>query len=140
MRVSPEDLCYLNRFQALAEQDDVVGDTLDLSGCAEDIEEGVEDCDEFGVGVRASEPQPLPPGPLAAGATRASEDDGEEEAMRVQMVPLPSQPTPEERRMHELTHLPFRSWCRHCMMGKCKANPHARQDHEEASLPICSFD
>ena len=27
----------------------------------------------------------------------------------------PSKPTNEERREHEFTHVPFRSWCRHCV-------------------------
>ena len=27
------------------------------------------------------------------------------------------QPSQQEREEHEMTHLPFRSWCRHCIMG-----------------------
>jgi hypothetical protein len=29
-------------------------------------------------------------------------------------VASPSEPTPEERALHELTHIPFRSWYRLC--------------------------
>ena len=32
----------------------------------------------------------------------------------------PKEPTSEERKVHELTHLPFRSWCRHCIRGRGK--------------------
>ena len=28
----------------------------------------------------------------------------------------PRQPSEQEREEHEMTHLPFRSWCRHCIM------------------------
>ena len=30
----------------------------------------------------------------------------------------PEEPTEEERRRHELTHLPYRSWCKWCVLGK----------------------
>ena len=35
----------------------------------------------------------------------------------------PKMPTVEERREHELTHLPYRSWCRHCVKGRGKEEP-----------------
>ena len=40
---------------------------------------------------------------------------------------MPTEPTQEERELHELTHLPFRSWCSTCVKAK------SRQSH---SLPI----
>ena len=27
----------------------------------------------------------------------------------------PKEPSAEERREHELTHLPYRNWCKHCV-------------------------
>ena len=30
----------------------------------------------------------------------------------------PKEPTKVEREEHEKTHLPFRSWCRHCVRGR----------------------
>ena len=30
----------------------------------------------------------------------------------------PKEPTAQERAEHMLTHMPFRSWCRHCVRGK----------------------
>ena len=30
----------------------------------------------------------------------------------------PRQPTDEERRTHNLTHLPYRSWCERCVKGR----------------------
>ena len=36
----------------------------------------------------------------------------------------PKLPTPEGITDHDLSHLPYRSWCRHCVKGRCKENPH----------------
>ena len=38
---------------------------------------------------------------------------------------VPKEPTAQERAEHELTHLPFRSWCKTCVMSK------SRQDHSK---------
>ena len=35
----------------------------------------------------------------------------QQEARRAQGIPAPQQPTEQERMEHELTHLPYRSWC-----------------------------
>jgi hypothetical protein len=40
---------------------------------------------------------------------------------------LPKEPSDEERRSHELTHLPYRSWCYSCVAGTSKEDPHKRQ-------------
>ena len=32
-------------------------------------------------------------------------------------IQVPKEPTPQERAEHELTHLPFRSWCKTCVMS-----------------------
>ena len=51
----------------------------------------------------------------------------------------PRQPTEEERRQHEMTHLPYRSWCRHCVKGRGKNAPHKKQD-DEGELHEVHFD
>ena len=51
----------------------------------------------------------------------------------------PAEPSDEERRQHDLTHLPYRSWCRHCVGGRGKEAPHRRQEcHSE--LPELHLD
>ena len=35
-------------------------------------------------------------------------------------------PSQEEVEKHNLTHLPFRNWCPHCMRGRGKEAPHHR--------------
>lgn len=32
------------------------------------------------------------------------------------------QPSERERKLHEVTHLPFKRWCSFCVMGKSRAN------------------
>ena len=47
--------------------------------------------------------------------------DGEEDSGEVQAsrkVSQPRAPSAEERRVHNLTHCPFRSWCEHCVRGQ----------------------
>ena len=39
----------------------------------------------------------------------------------------PMQPTEQEKGDRELTHLPYRSWCRHCVRGRGKTAAHKKQ-------------
>ena len=55
----------------------------------------------------------------------ADEDDEDENVVdedfcktKVKKLQNPKDPTKEEREEHEKTHLPFRSWCRHCVRGR----------------------
>ena len=42
----------------------------------------------------------------------------------------------EELHRHNLTHMPYRSWCPHCVRGRGKEMSHRRKkDLEEASVP-----
>ena len=63
------------------------------------------------------------------------ESDGAEESGTEAKVPWrvrePGDPTPEERAQHEVTHLPFRSWCRFCVMGRGRQEGHFRQERRE---------
>ena len=34
----------------------------------------------------------------------------------------PTEPTPQERALHELTHIPYCTWCSHCVRAKAKQN------------------
>ena len=64
------------------------------------------------------------------------EDDGfffgdgdlefEQGSRRPIAAPNPKKPSKEEVAEHELTHLPFRSWCAHCVRGKGKSADHRK--------------
>ena len=50
-----------------------------------------------------------------------------EESTKAKALRQPYQPTPEEIAEHELTHIPFRDWCVHCMKGRGQSNQHRCQ-------------
>ena len=52
----------------------------------------------------------------------------------------PRQPTEEERREHEMTHIPFRNWCRHCVRGRGKEEDHRNMGEEERTIPQVNMD
>ena len=65
------------------------------------------------------------------------------EGQEARRVSRPVQPTKEEVLQHELTHLPFRSWCAHCVRGKGRNPPHKRitkMRKEEREVPTVSMD
>ena len=53
-------------------------------------------------------------------------DDSQEEFQQQRGLRDPGQPTQAERDEHDLTHIPFRPWCEHCVRGKSKRNPNRR--------------
>jgi len=54
----------------------------------------------------------------------------------------PKKPSRQEVEDHERDHIPFRSWCSHCMRGKSKASPHraGQEEGQERAKPIVSLD
>ena len=53
----------------------------------------------------------------------------------------PMMPSRQEVLEHYVTHIPFRSWCAHCVAGKCKSKPHfQKREEEESDVPLIAFD
>ena len=46
---------------------------------------------------------------------------------RVRALPWPIQLTKAQREEHELTHLPFAAWCRHCVVSRSQNDPRRRK-------------
>ena len=61
----------------------------------------------------------------ASSSTDPVMQDNEEAPVARSRKPPPG-PTTEELDKHELTHVVFRSWCRHCCSGKAREDPHRR--------------
>ena len=57
-------------------------------------------------------------------------EDGENEAQNTQMKKPLLKPSAQEIRKHNLTHLPFRSWCKHCVAGKMPDLPRKKRSSE----------
>ena len=65
------------------------------------------------------------------------EEGGTRQPQRVQNPLLPSQADRDE---HELTHLPFRSWCAHCVRGCGQTHPHHRVARDLDAVPELHVD
>ena len=61
-----------------------------------------------------------------------NEEDEEEEATQPKVSVAPTQPSREEVERHMATHLPYRSWCPHCVRGKAPGGKHVRKSKSEA--------
>jgi len=79
-----------------------------------------------------------------------------EEAVEKAGLPSPLQPTAQEIEEHSIAHVPYRSWCEHCVRGKARTSAHPTSagpkleekratiamdyfylgKHDEGSLPI----
>ena len=64
---------------------------------------------------------------------------------RARPLPQPRLPSRQEVQEHELTHIPYRSWCVHCVRGAGRSDAHrrrARQDEEEREqhMTTCGID
>ena len=68
------------------------------------------------------------------------EDQEQEEANKAIAPKIPTKPSQEEVDAHMPTHLPFRSWCPHCVRGKSKGRMHRRQAGAEKEIPTVSLD
>ena len=52
----------------------------------------------------------------------------------------PSRPSQADVDTHNLTHQPYRSWCRHCVRGRGKELPHVKGKDEMGEVPEFHFD
>ena len=64
----------------------------------------------------------------------------EQEGIKARVYRVEGKPSKEEVEAHMTTHVPFRSWCAHCVKGKSKAMGHKKADHKEEEIPVVSVD
>ena len=55
-------------------------------------------------------------------------------------VQNPKMPSRAEVDLHELTHLPYRSWCKHCVRGRGESHPQCRTDRDEDAVAELHLD
>ncbi len=59
-------------------------------------------------------------------------------------MPCEIKPSNKEIDDHELTHIPFRSWCKQCVFGRAQSHPHyskeKEKDVEKTGHPTISWD
>ena len=66
------------------------------------------------------------------------QDPGDSRYMK--KVINPCLPTRAEIEEHEMTHLPFRNWCRHCIMGRGTERGHFRTERDPGAIPEVHVD
>ena len=66
--------------------------------------------------------------------------DVEEEDTTKRVLRHPGDPTAEEYEAHRVDHLPYRSWCPHCVNGKATSRPHKPRTADRDSVPQLGFD
>ena len=69
-----------------------------------------------------------------------TDEHGEGGARQPQRVQNPLLPSQAERDQHDLTHLPFRSWCAHCVRGCGQTHPHHRVVRDVDAVPEIHVD
>ena len=62
------------------------------------------------------------------------------EGMAAKLQKLKELPSSEEVEVHNLSHVPYRSWCPHCVKGKGVASKHVKQDSSRNEVPTISMD
>ncbi|CAK0848098.1 unnamed protein product, partial [Prorocentrum cordatum] len=70
--------------------------------------------------------------------TALGPDPSDNVTLKAKELSRPGQPSAEERRAHVAHHLPFRSWCSECVMGRGKDAPHemSSEQKKEGEYPV----
>ena len=77
----------------------------------------------------------------AKGVVEGSEEEAPGEVANAQPLPAPRSPSKAEWDKHVISHIPFRSWCRHCVAGRGIERRHlGRKDVEPDRQPYISID
>jgi hypothetical protein len=63
--------------------------------------------------------------------SRITESAGDGEEVQVEAAKTPDTPTAEEIDRHNISHLPYRGWCRHCVLGRGKNTAHSQLEAEK---------
>ena len=79
------------------------------------------------------------------GSHRTEEDmsDNEQEdsgGRKARVIVDPCEPTKKQREEHAMTHIPYQSWCPHCVRGKAREAPHKRSRDNGREVPLVAMD
>ena len=61
---------------------------------------------------------------LPEGVEEITLEQESEDAVMPRVAPDPGQPTPQQLEAHRVTHNPYRSWCKWCIMVRARGSPH----------------
>ena len=105
-------------------------------GTDEQWEEFVRDIDRSRAADQADGQPEVHPVPMQHGEKRPPKKE------RVRSIPKPMLPSRVDREKHELTHLPYQTWCRHCVLARAQNDAHRRtkKHSTEREVPVISGD
>ena len=76
---------------------------------------------------------------------KVTKDEMEMDAEPEELAPIrvarnPGDPSTKEREEHNVTHIPYRSWCPVCVKAKGKEDPHRRSDGDKSVKATVCYD
>ncbi|CAK0857324.1 unnamed protein product [Prorocentrum cordatum] len=86
------------------------------------------------LGGRRQAAAPGEPGPGAEDGRVIEMEADEEAAVPARVVKDLEAPTKEEIEQHNIGHIPYRSWCRHCVMGRGRSAAHRMLEAEKSHV------
>ena len=66
----------------------------------------------------------------------AEQQTDDKSALKPKMLKIPGDPSESERRLHELTHLPYRDWCEHCVKSKGRQSHAVKKNDRQPVIQI----
>ena len=67
------------------------------------------------------------------------DEEAEQDAQPLHVARDPLLPSQADVECHRCTHIPFRSWCRHCIQGRGRGDPHLRKA-DASNIPLVGLD
>ena len=74
--------------------------------------------------------------PIPIEYERAEQETSHRHARVPKGLKVPGEPSSSERKQHELTHLPFRDWCPHCVKAKGRHGPAKKQIDRQPVIQV----
>ena len=101
---------------------------------SEEDDEGWESIEDAPVEADAGEDIPKVPGDIV-------DDDDGLVVQRVECIPCPPVPSPAEVARHNLTHLPYRAWCKFCLAARRQNSQHrSKNPSSQRTCPLLCAD
>ena len=69
---------------------------------------------------------------------KIQDEEAEQDAEPLRVAKDPKLPSQQDVEDHRCSHIPFREWCRHCVLGRGRGDPHLRT--AGSTIPIVGLD
>ena len=120
-----------------------VGEERELAGVEKDRDEEIQSRNKQGGLYQEGSSSGSATGQREIEQREVDDMERDEDVRPMKAESTPKTPSPEEYRVHRLTHLPYRSWCPHCVRAKKRNPPHKKKsskDAERRTVPAIAID